>query len=208
MGMTDTGIVKQISNGQRHPLDGVEGFWREDLGTVKIAASTSRKLLRLGYPTYSTRHNKVDTNATRYLGDILQPTRWQKLHWSQATYIRKYAERIGSEILIAIHTNGGGGSGCAGFHITPEGKLLADLILENLHTRLGLKIRRNKRKAWGVLRGHPVACLIEYAFHDYPADLAMLLSPVALTHMGLATGEAVDSFMEISGWQPKEKEDE
>jgi N-acetylmuramoyl-L-alanine amidase len=199
--MTDTGVVKQISGGKRHSLDGHEGFYREDLGTVQIAKEAARKLGRLGYPVHMTRHPVIDTNAKCYLRDVMKPTRWQRAHWSQSTYIRKYAKSLGGDMLVSIHTNGGGGTGCSGFYITPGGEALSETILANLNERLGLRIRRNKRKRYSVLKGVPVACLIECAFHDHPIDLAMLLSPVGRAHMGLSIAEAVDEYwMAMCEW--------
>jgi len=194
------GKVIKVEGGRRHEMDGHPLYYREDLGTLRIAKACLNHLRRINCEAHLTRNLGDTVDARHYLMSKLGGSSWKKKFWSADKWVRAYANFLKSDIFVSIHTNAGGGRGIAGFYRTPEGEKLTRCIAQSLDNSFeneqDLDIRRTAFHKYTRLRGHSYGrtCLIECCFHDNPHDLRLLLNPYSIDDMGEAIAEGIYKY--------------
>lgn len=181
---------------KEHAYDHAPGFYREDHGTLLIAMAAAKALTDMGYEVHSTRSDRM--SPTHNLPDELNATKWQRARWKGWQWVKEATKRYKADAFVAIHTNGGGGTGIAGLYANSGvGRMLTTAICSEISEEFGLNIRRIAQHRYLILRGacHGNACLIECAFHDNPHDLSLLLSDGGLDRFGQAIARGVDAHL-------------
>jgi N-acetylmuramoyl-L-alanine amidase len=184
---------------RRNLYDKVLGYYREDLGTLKIAAATQKYLEEAGFKVYLTRDLDDDVNAPLSLRKRLRIPKYKRILWSNSRWIKNYAKTVKSNIFVAIHTNAGGGTGFSSFYHTRRGEELGKYMLQELNESLGLPIRRNSKHSYSVIKNNSGnnSCLIECGFHDNPKDLKILLSDEGINTIGESLSKGINFFAQV-----------
>lgn len=192
--------IRFISGSNRSIYDGIFGYYREDLGTLKLAAKTKKYLEEIGFKVYTTRDIEEDVNASISIRKFLNIPRYKRVLWSNTKWIKEYAREIKSDIFVSIHTNAGKGSGFSSFYYKEAGKELGQYILEELNKSLKLPIRRNEQHGYSILKNNSNnrSCLVECGFHDNPEDLKILLSQKGIDTIGQSIANGINSFAKLS----------
>ena len=113
-----------INNFKPSDLDGVQGVYREDFGTLAIGRAVQAELECMGHKVYLTRGDKYDAGI--WLANKLDINSWQKKNWKDWRFICEYAKKINSDVMISIHTNAGKGTGSSCFwYSLPNGPVFA-----------------------------------------------------------------------------------
>ena len=177
-----------------HVNDNNPNFYREDFGTLAIAKRTQVELECMGHKVYLTR--KDERNAGLYLSSLSTNT-WKKKYWKTWKWIRDFTARNHADIFVSIHTNAGGGTGVTCFWAElPNGVDLSESLVNEIHSQLGLKIRRVAKHRYSILRQscHGRAVLLECLFHDNLNDVKLLLTQQGINKMAKAIADGIDKY--------------
>ena len=175
-----------------HQLDGTDGYYREDIGTLKLAKRIQAELECRGHKVFLTRKDKYHSKV--YLSSLSNNT-WKKTHWKYWKWIRDFTERKNADIFVSIHTNAGGGSGVVGLWADPiKGVELCESIAQEIHSQLGLKIRSIRKKRYLITKNacKGRACLLECLFHDNINEIKLLLTNKGLKKMAKAIADGIE----------------
>lgn len=174
--------------------DHTDNFYREDHMTLLIAMETKKALDELGYKTYCTRSDKMD--STYHLSHTLKEVNaWKKANWNEWKWIQEAGKQYKPNAFVSIHTNAGGGTGISCLYENENpGKLLAKSVSTEVAKAMNLKIRRLNIHRYMILRNiaDGNSCLIECGFHDNPKDLIILLDSQKRIEIGQAIARGID----------------
>lgn len=137
-----------------YPDTGAEGFINEQNCALDIANSVISKLQTLGHTAWNVRPTKTSSVV-----DSLQ---------------RRCDASSGTDYLVSIHLNAGGGKGTEVFAMSEAGKALANKVLTQL-VDLGF-VNRGVKDGSGlyvIKHSSPVAILIEVCFVDTQSDASL-----------------------------------
>ncbi len=185
---------------QRVPYYGVV----EDFITVEITRYLNEFLLSQGATVYPTRELDLNTGngvsgnpkweeASRYYLQALglPPSIWDSVGGDYDDDINArpyYANYLNADILVSVHTNGGGGTGTETWYDSSNGQQAQSQVLANSIHNKAIGFAQNYNPAWvdrgvknasgnygeNALAQMPSA-LVEVAFHDkqYPDNAAL-----------------------------------
>lgn len=177
--------------------DYMDNFYREDHMTLLIAIETIKALDNLGYKTYCTRSDRMD--SIHHLSNTLPTSNaWKKDKWGEWQWVQEAGKVYKPDAFVSIHTNAGGGTGVSCLYAEREpGKALGKAISDEVAKAMGLKVRRLDMHRYMILRNmaNGNACLVECGFHDNPKDLSILLDPQKRTEIGQAISRGIDSHL-------------
>lgn len=177
--------------------DHMDNFYREDHMTLLIAMEAIKALDSLGYKTYCTRADRMD--SIYHLSNTLPTSNaWKKGHWGEWKWVREAGKVYKPDAFVSIHTNAGGGTGISCLYAEEEpGKAFGKAVSDEVASAMGLKVRRLDMHRYMILRemADGNACLVECGFHDNPNDLSKLLDPEMRTSIGQAIARGVDSHL-------------
>lgn len=176
-----------------HKNDYAKGFYREDLGTLRIALNTMSYLMEAGHIVFTTREDKE--SAELYLPS--EDDKWKRENWKRWKWVREFTKGVGADIFVSIHTNAGEGTGCSAFWADPiNGKELCDSITNELNKQLDLRIRKVDKHRYMILRDacKGRACLVECLFHDNIDDIKLLLKEAGNKKLARALANGIDKF--------------
>jgi len=201
---TGVGGVIQVCGTSRHAGDWQKGFYREDIGTLQICNAAVSHLKEAGHEVVVTRNDELD--VATYHKNYMRMSVLQKI-WAKrpglkygggaATWIRRYAELMGTTMGVHVHTNAGGGTGVKGYYFTEEGKLLSASICATVADYFGLRNRGSDKHGYAMIKKHSQDrnCLIECCFHDHENDLEILLKDDGITSMGRCLAEGILGYL-------------
>lgn len=190
------GKAEIINDFKPSELDGVEGVYREDFGTLAITRAIQAELECAGHKVYLTRGDKMDAGI--WLSNKLDLNSWQKKNWKNWRFICEYAKKVGSEVFVSIHTNAGKGTGSTGFwYASPQGPALAKALTDSLLKELNIPTRKILKRPYCVLGGHSQgkAVLLECLFHDNYNEIQLLLTDQGILKIGKAIADGIVNYI-------------
>lgn len=178
-----------------HQDDFTQGFYREDIGVFNLSIDIQTALINRGHEVHLAREGIE--GADIYLAHVLRNDPDVKQSWKKYQWIRHFTNKVNSDIFIELHTNAGGGTGCAAFwRSAPNGLELCNSIANELNSQLGLKIRRIDQHKYAVLKNNcnGRSILLEVLFHDNIKDIQWLLTRDKQRKVAEAIADGVDNY--------------
>lgn len=179
-----------MSHAKNRPL--AENEYREDFGTLAIAAATRKELELAGVEVFMTRSTKNPLDAAGHLSRELEGTVWQRRFWKPWRWVVEARKRFDCDTVVAIHTNAGGGSGVIAFYRQREqSQMLAGNLVRGITNKSTLSLRGTRKRRFALLKKAPQGCLVECGFHDNAHDLSVLLDPLEISKIGQGIAEGI-----------------
>lgn len=188
--------AKIVKNSMKvHSDDFSPGFYREDIGVFDLSIEIQNALIDYGHTTYLVREGIE--GADIYLSHLLRNDPNIKNRWKKYQWIRYFTNKVNSDIFIELHTNAGGGTGCAAFwREAPNGVELSKSIAKEINSQLDLKIRKIEQRKYAVLKNdcNGRSILLEALFHDNINDIQWLLTRDKQKEIARAIADGINNY--------------